>query len=355
VEGRTRSHGRRRFESGRVHYVRTLDRSPDRVYLEAMTTTTTRRSTMKRTDEHAPSTFDPAKYTEVGHFDNHYEDGYCYIEDGFHDTTGIEGNYDKRGRCDHCGAGPLRYGVIFHHESSNVLVVVGIVCASKLAMTSRTAYDFAKTAKVNKEARIRRERAEEFMARATGTEREALAFADDVCKTEYVNEAGDNIFRPKFPAVDGSTVAFISDLMHKLHRYGSLSEKQIGALVKIKARNDDFLARNAAQAEALADAPPLAEGRQTVEGEVVMVKFYDNDFGGTFKMLVKMDDGNKVFGSVPSNLMEIKVEENVYENLGKGDRVKFDAAVTPKADDVHFGFYKRPTKAERIEKMEGGE
>ena len=94
-------------------------------------------------------------------------------------------------------------------------------------------------------------------------------------------------------------------------------------------------------------------------------------------MLVRSDDGYKVWGSVPSSLSWNEIEqtdelgddddieslkriheERVTERngkhyltwstqraLAKGDRVTFRANVEPSNDDAKFGFYKRPTKA----------
>lgn len=83
---------------------------------------------------------------------------------------------------------------------------------------------------------------------------------------------------------------------------------------------------------------PVVEGRYEIQGEVLSVKFQESQFGGSLKMLVAVD-GYKVWGSVPSDLYGVE----------RGDRVAFTATVEASGDDASFGFYKRPTKARRLD------
>jgi len=110
---------------------------------------------------------------------------------------------------------------------------------------------------------------------------------------------------------------FIIDLRSKLHEYGSLSEKQITA---IRASLD--------RAAKSADCP---SGRVMVQGEVVSTKCVESAYGMTVKMLVKAEEGFKVWCTVPSGL-----------SAAKGETVKFTATLEPSADDPKFGFGKRP-------------
>lgn len=297
---------------------------------------------MTRTDTHSPTNFDPADYRDVGYFDAHPEEGGSWMsreaDDEIEDY--FDGNYTNRNRCDHCGAGPLRYGVVYKHLPTGLGVVVGMACAGKLALSSRSQLE----AKALIAEAVREAKVNDYMQTITDEQREAIEFAEAVATTPYLDEAGNNIFRPLFPAVRGETVSFVSDLNHKLHRYGSLSEKQVGALIKIKARNDEFLGKNAAERAAL--TTPLAEGRYEITGEIVSTKWVESDFGGAMKMLVKMADGNKVYGTMPNSLRGIPTDEaHTYVNTEKGDTVTFTAAVERSKDDEHFGFFKRPTKA----------
>lgn len=123
--------------------------------------------------------------------------------------------------------------------------------------------------------------------------------------------------------------SFAYGMGEKIRKYGSLSAKQIDAV----QRGIDRAKKREAEAEALKSVEPLAEGRYAIEGEVLTTKWQESDYGTTLKMLVKMDDGNKVWGTVP----------RAIECDPKGERVNFTATVERSKDDEHFGFYKRPT------------
>ena len=109
--------------------------------------------------------------------------------------------------------------------------------------------------------------------------------------------------------------------------------------------------RRWAQEKEAAATVPI--GRHTVVGSVIKTEYRENRYGTTLKMLVKSDEGFKLWGTVPSAL-EV-VEETKGENgdswteqrgLERGDRIQFTATLEPSADDPKFGFYKRPTKAQ---------
>ncbi len=66
-------------------------------------------------------------------------------------------------------------------------------------------------------------------------------------------------------------------------------------------------------------------------------------------MLVKGDDGWKVWTTVPAALKTIGRFSDDGDFWGiKGKRVRFTADVTAKSDDPTFGTAKRPRKAEII-------
>ncbi len=102
------------------------------------------------------------------------------------------------------------------------------------------------------------------------------------------------------------------------------AEAARSVLADVKAREDAKL--------------PVKEGRYEVQGEVLSTKWQESDFGGSLKMLVEVD-GFKVWGSVPSALGPLE----------RGDRVAFTATVEASSDDKSFGFFKRPTKARRLD------
>lgn len=140
---------------------------------------------------------------------------------------------------------------------------------------------------------------------------------------------------------------FRASLADTLYKRGALSDAQLGALKK-------GVEREKATAEEQAAAGPLAEGSYEVVGEVVSEKWVDGMYGSTHKMLVKLDNGNKVWGSVPAKV-EDACRGHHDQETGEwvdserelvGARVKFTAFVERSRDDEHFGFFKRPKQAE---------
>lgn len=272
-------------------------------------------TTATRTDIHRPSFLDPAEYTEIGYFDLHHEDGFCWISPEYRnlDAQEFNGNFTNKGRCDHCGAGPLRYGVIFLHVPSNTIVNVGERCAGVLGLSSKT----------EKARRDEHAAAQKRIALETW-------LAADPKNTETYEFLTGQIDAGRF-GFNG----FYFDLLHKLNRYGSLSEKQVDAALRGRDRDAEFEARKVAEKP----ASPLVEGRYEITGEIVSTKSQESDYGWTWKMLVKMEDGNKVWGTIPESLFCLDVAN------AKGERVTFTATVERSRDDENFGFFKRPTKA----------
>jgi hypothetical protein len=322
--------------------------------------------TRKRQDVHRPSFADPSEYTEVGFVDNHPEFGSAYRDhDVIGDASEFHGNYTTRGRCDHCGAGPLRFAIEFLHAPSNQTVMVGFACAGKLNLSSRSEVEIRKI--LEQKAR---ERAVDEWTNQAEVNAEIRAFLAEVANTPYVqvedgyDERDDQApvvypFKAKFPAIQGGTVAFLDDLNHKLNRYGNLTENQVAAVVKIKARNDERLAAYAARSEELAEVAPLAEGRREITGTIVSTKLVDG-FGGdtVLKMLVEEADGNRVYGTVPAILADPATfgdwndETQQYDKLElKGLKITFKAQVERSQKDEHFGFFKRPTGTQVVEEV----
>lgn len=140
--------------------------------------------------------------------------------------------------------------------------------------------------------------------------------------------------------------AFLSDLWSKAFDY-ELSEKQVAAAARVLQANADWEAARAAEQ---AQLTPVIEGKQTVVGEILTVKYQENNFGGSWKMLVKDDRKFKVWGTLPTSVINALDDEAGYENNPAletlvGRRVQFNATLSVSDDDKTFGFYSRPTKA----------
>lgn len=128
--------------------------------------------------------------------------------------------------------------------------------------------------------------------------------------------------------------------------------------------------RSAKAAESAAN--PVVEGRIEITGEILSTKVVENDFGTSFKIVVKDDRGFRVYGSLAKSLVDFFVDEfNEKHNdpyaygysvwfegssnettIGldgiKGRRITFSATVEASNDDKGFGFFSRPTKAAPI-------
>lgn len=155
----------------------------------------------------------------------------------------------------------------------------------------------------------------------------------------------------QFPIIAGwneamSNNSFLLDIWTKAFDY-ELSDKQIAAVAKVLQADADRAAKKAAEK---AEMNPVAEGKQTISGEVVSVKCQDSMYGSTWKMLVKDDRNFKVWGTIPTAIMNQQDAEggedyNAAISDLVGRRVSFNATVEASDDDKTFGFYSRPTKA----------
>lgn len=230
--------------------------------------------------------------------------------------------WDESGQCDHCGA-RLRYVVVMRHLPTDSYMAIGETCHVER---------FGHDSKVAKDVDRLRKRAAAERALAKVRKEVDAWLAADPANLEAVEYAEAN--------QDGNY--FYADLLRKLRQYGPWSDRQRDAVLRGKVRD----AERAARAEAEADEPripvPEGQGRFTIEGEVVSVKWQDNDYGSRQVMTVKVPGFYLVWGSVPSALHGIE----------RGDRVRFDATVTRSDRDESFGFFKRPTKAEFVERAE---
>ena len=117
---------------------------------------------------------------------------------------------------------------------------------------------------------------------------------------------------------------FLSDLLDAYLETGKLTAAQVA----------DVQAGLLAVAARLAAKVPVVEGRYEIVGKVLSQKAVESAYGYTLKMLVAVDGGYKVWGSVPSSL-----------DVETGARIAFTATVERSAQDVDFGFFKRPAKA----------
>ena len=131
------------------------------------------------------------------------------------------------------------------------------------------------------------------------------------------------------------------------------------------------IAKRAAKV-AEAEAHPAPEGRVRVVGEIVGTKVVEGDYGTAYKITVKVDEGYRVYVSIPKAQADQAFDEFYAANaeawdagrIGysvwfegssneperfkgiKGRRIAFDAKLERSRDDKSFAFGSRPTKGE---------
>jgi len=230
--------------------------------------------------------------------------------------------FHANGGCAACGT-HFAHGAVVANRTTNELIAIGGICAGTWGAAEAIGVRAARARKAAANAAVSAERLRAANAFLSENVALATAFEDDH--------------------------EIIQDIYAKLLRWGSISPKQVDLVFKIAGeaaqREEQAKAANARQA-ALDATPELSEGRYRIEGRVISTKWTDGYMPGesTLKMLVEMKDRNRVWGTVPSAIFD-----EVYEAEFGTIRVGFDASVDRSQDDLHFGFYKRPSKAKVLD------
>lgn len=170
-----------------------------------------------------------------------------------------------------------------------------------------TVAEFTKREARNAKARARRQAKRQEAAEARRAERDAEFTAWQGEHTELL------------ALLDGYTGVneFVLDVKDCVRTGYEVSERRVEVAVRIMR-------------ESLA-AQPVPAGRQQVTGTIRSIKWVENNYGGTTKMLV--DCGSfRVYGTLPAGLDCAEV----------GDTVTFTATLEP-GREVGFGFFSRPT------------
>ena len=171
---------------------------------------------MTRTDIHRPNAIVPADYMFVGFkyigpyagFINANQ--MALIEAHRAKTGGRYSAHDHGGTCGICGASAM-YLAVFHHPISNTYINVGETCADKMDFSDEGFNLFRKTVKGEK-GRI----AAKVKAQATLADMGLTAMWDLYLAYPNLNEA-------EMPREE----SIICEMVQKLVKYGSISEKQI--------------------------------------------------------------------------------------------------------------------------------
>jgi hypothetical protein len=230
-------------------------------------------------------------------------------------TGGTYSRHTHGGNCHVCGSVNLIYSILYYHEPSNTYIRVGEDCAEKLDLGGqREINKFRAAVRDARQAQAGKRKAQRILAEANLSALWDVAFATD---------------RKGF-AYEENT---ITDIVGKLVRYGSVSEKALGFAASLLGRIGNRAELAAARQAEQEAAAPCPTGRIVVTGTVLSTKLQDSIYGSVLKMLVRDESGFKVWSTVPGG-----------ENLNKGDQITFTVSVEPSRDDPKFGFGKRPTK-----------
>ena len=224
---------------------------------------------------------------------------------------------ESAGNCYVCGA-HCSYMAAFYHRPTNTVIKTGLDCADNLEMGDATA--FRRNVTRGLEAQAGKRKAIKFLADNNLTA--AWDIASAPCPTD---ERGNCRFEE----------LTIRDIVSKLVKYGSISEKQVAFLARLLTGITNRAALQAARAAAQEAAAPCPSGKVTIEGTILSLRTQDGPYGSVLKMLVQHDTGFKIWSTVPAAISD----------AAKGSRIRFTATVTPSQDDQKFGFASRPAQA----------
>lgn len=300
-----------------------------------------------RTDEHRPSQINPDEYQFVayevvrGAFQGDL--GACMymqhqreiIQGHMAQTGGTYSAHAHGGNCMVCGNVNAIYTILFYHAKSNTYVRMGEDCAYKVSCSHGDMNAFRAAVKNALAAVAGKKKAHAFLV-AEDLER---AWELYTVGCERINDPVGGYSRWSDAAQEARKAwkyeeTTLVDMVEKLVKYGSLSEKQVGFMKTLVARmpeRERIARERAAEAAVAADCP---EGRVVVHGVVLSTKVVDGVYGAQVKMLVKDTTGFKVWCTVPDAWLG--------NTPVRGATVRFKATVKPSTDDKKFGFGSRP-------------
>jgi hypothetical protein len=229
-------------------------------------------------------------------------------------TGGSYSQHEHGGNCMVCGSVNALYTSLFYHAKTNSYVRMGHDCADKCDCGgSAERNNFRRAVQDAREAHAGKNKAKAILSDAN------------------LSQAWDIFSAPNDGSRDGyeDEEMTIIDIVSRLVRYGSISDKAMGYIKVLLSRIPERAARKAQREAEQEAAAPCPTGRLEITGEVIGMKVQESYFGDVTKILVKADSGFKVWGSR-------------FDNVHRGDRVRFTATVEPSADDPKFGFFKRP-------------
>jgi len=271
----------------------------------------------QRIDVHAPSNIDPANYTLAEPLP-----GVPWYKSGpFFDYGSVAGT------CDHCGHG-IRYATKMVYTPTGENVTFGADCTDLIDLPKeikdRAGYEFnrlkIRAANEKKALRASQEKSERFAA--------------------FSAQHPDIVER--LSNLSSNDLGFLHSMKHALDQWGWLTDGQTNATKRIFAKQDEYLMRKIEQAaNEVEPTAPVDAGRYEVTGEVMHTVWRNSDFGGAYKMLVRLDSNAcKVWGTVPGHLAHMAEDKSMH-----GKKITFTATFKPKDGDQYFAYFSRPSKA----------
>lgn len=270
---------------------------------------------------HNPTHFEPSDYDVLDYLDNKrplyygqgieaYENEVKFWEAELAAVFGPDWR-KKVGHCVHCGNGRVRWITATKHVPTGDVVVFGSDCTARLGFANKFAF---KLAILKSKAEAGHAKLKVWKARVAFLEANPLiAAAIEQAKGEA-----------------HAKNSFVQDVLSKLNQYGSLSERQVAAVLKSLARDVEVASGKALAAlETKGNAP---EGRVTVTGVILSTKVVEGFYGATVKMLLKLENNSRVWLTAPSKTV-----------ADRGDTITVTATFEVSKDDVSFAFGKRPT------------
>lgn len=267
---------------------------------------------------HNPTNFDPAQYEVLDYLDGKAP---AYFGQGLEAhklevelwegdmarTFGADWKTKNVRKCIHCGHNPLRWLTVVKHLPTGDVVVFGADCTARLEFADKMSFKLAQLQARDAANKVRIK---------VWNKREKFLKANPVFDAAIANL--------------NTTNTFVKDVVAKLGLYGSLSERQVAAVLAAIARDAQKATQQAV--EATEPKGPAPVGRQTVTGTVLSTKVVEGFYGNTLKMLLKLENNSRCWLTVPSKA-----------DAGRGDVITVVASFDVSKDDPSFAFGKRPT------------
>lgn len=273
----------------------------------------------KRVDVHRPSVINPGDYEYVSVSQRRKA-----VKEGANPHSG-----GPAGTCHHCGKW-IVWEVNYRHIPSGNLMTFGYICAGILDLTDN---------------RIDHEMV--LLQRACANEKKKWEFENAArTRLEQFQVEHPDVFNYLNNLDPDSDDRFLQSVRFNLQKWGNLWPNQIDAVRRVKAAKEARAIREAEEAAKLSTAPALQAGVQTIEGEIISTRWVQGFTGeSVLKMLVLLDNGNKVFGTAPA---KVRQHVNYVDDAMKGLKVSFVAEVKPKIGEDHFGYYKSPKQVKVV-------